>query len=122
MGKKERSEVVRKAAAAGWMSENIANPPRTFTILLNQTEETFAVYANSFDVTTSFHDVTLSFGRIPPKITEVDREEAIKRGGLEVDASVQITISPQILPQLIKALNAQRAIYEQNFGQLKELP
>jgi Protein of unknown function (DUF3467) len=104
------------------MTENIANLQRAFTVLLNQTEETFTVYANSFEVATTFHDVILSFGRIPAKISEVDREEVARRGNLEVDASVQITISPQLLPQIIKALSTQRAAYEQNFGQLKELP
>ena len=104
------------------MSIEQSAKPTSMTIQFNSTDETVAVYANSFDIASSFNDVTISFGRMPPKLSKLDAEEVARAGTMEIDALVQVTFSPQVLPQLIKALIAQKTAYEQGFGQIREFP
>jgi hypothetical protein len=55
-------------------------------------------------------------------MTPAEQQDAVNAGVLEVDALVQVTFSPQVLPGLISALVTQRQVYEQMFGPIRELP
>lgn len=93
----------------------------TFTVVVNPGEDTFVAYVNCCDVAANFSDVSIHFGRTPSKFTETDIAQLTAAKMLEVDATVQVTFSPVMLPQLIRALMTQREVYETRFGKILEI-
>ncbi len=84
------------------------------------TENTPFYYSNYISVGHSRYDFILTLVRLPT-ILKPDQQEIAKKGKpLPIEAALQIIVSPQLIPGLIDALNAQKERYETRFGKIEK--
>jgi hypothetical protein len=73
-------------------------------------------YCNFISVDHTKYDVVMSFARIPNPLSETQIQPD---GILPLEASVQVAISPELLPDLIEALDDQKRKYEERYGKIR---
>jgi hypothetical protein len=89
-------------------------------IVVDVSEDTPTYYANYVEATFGAHDCALSFVRVPAKLS-AERIAELKEGSLTVEASVQITLPPTLIPSLIHALTITKDHYEAQIGPILEI-
>jgi len=89
-------------------------------ISLEASDSTATFYVNNAEVGHTPHDFTLACGKLRAKLSPSEYTAAKESGRLTVEATVQITFPPTLLPGLIRALTTQRELYEKRFGAIKD--
>jgi hypothetical protein len=109
MAKKSKTEKTPKAAAMAQVK-----------IVVDISEDTPTYYANYVEATFGPHDCGLSFVRVPAKLS-AERIAELKEGSLTIEASVQVTLPPTLIPSLIQALTITKDHYEAQIGPILEI-
>jgi hypothetical protein len=91
----------------------------TPTITTQIGDETFTYYANYAEIASVTHDFAILFARTPAKLPP-DKIEEARTGNLTLACDVQIIVPITLIDGLIRALNTQKAIYEQRHGTIHE--
>jgi hypothetical protein len=85
-------------------------------------EGTPSFYSNFIEVSNSPWDFSLIFAKLPAKPNASSLEEMKASGKLQLTAEITINFPPTLMAGLIRALTAQKELYEQMTGtELKEL-
>ena len=84
------------------------------------TENTPSYYCNFVSVSHSPYYFTLTLVRLPTTLKPEQKEILEKGRRLSVEATLQIIISPRLMPGLIDALSKQKGKYEQRFGEIEK--
>jgi len=82
-------------------------------IVVDPTEETPVYYANHAEVSLSPHEISVSFVRVPSKLSSSRTKDAQVSGSLTFEPTVQVVIPPTLLPGLIKAMTITKDQYEE---------
>jgi hypothetical protein len=77
------------------------------------TDDAFVYYSNYADVTHSLLEFALTFGRLPPKMTVAQLEDAQATGTITADAAVQVLLPVGVVKGLIDALSLQFSHYQE---------
>lgn len=85
-------------------------------ISLTGLEDIPIYYANYFEISFSPHDFGIIAAHIPSRLSQRQINLAEEKGELPVEAILQVTISPSVMPRLIDALGRQKEKYEKSFG------
>ena len=88
---------------------------------LHSGDSTASYYCNFAEVTNTPYDFSVSFGKIPTKLKQEDRLAAESKQPIPLEAFVQIQLPVTLIPGLIRALNAQKEKFENQFGKIKEV-
>ena len=75
-------------------------------------------YANYIEVSHSQNEFALTVARIPTKFNSFRLKEFKEKGVLDVEPDLQIVIPITIIRSLIRALEIQVNLYEENFGKI----
>jgi len=76
-------------------------------------------YCNYVSVSQTPYDFVFTLVKLPVLLTDSQRESVQKDRRLSVEASMQIAISPRLMPELIDAFSEQKRKYEEQFGPIK---
>jgi len=91
-------------------------------ISLEPTERVSVFYVKYIEVGNSPQDFTLTCGRLPGKITSAKLEEIKRLDAMVIEPEVQLIIPTTLVPGLIRALTAQKEVYEELYKvQIKEV-
>jgi hypothetical protein len=90
------------------MSDNPSTPPNAPRLTVDK-ELALGEYANFVSIAHNFSEVLLDFGRTMP-------------GRQDIPVVARIIMSPFHARQLMRALNHNLKLYEQNFGSISEPP
>ncbi len=82
-------------------------------------ESTSSYYCNFAGVTHSRYDFVLTLARFPTTLKPEQQELVMKGKPLPVEAALQVIVSPQLVPGLIRALSEQMKNYEARFGRIE---
>jgi hypothetical protein len=104
------------------MAKRKKTGPQTATvkISLQASDATANFYVNNAEVGHTPHDFTLACAKLRSKLSPSEFAAATESGQLTVEALVQITFPPTLMPGLLKALTTQRDLYEKRFGPIKD--
>jgi len=91
-----------------------AQKPVPIKIIVEATDSVASYYLNYFEVGQTPNDFTIYGGRIPAKLSPQRLNIAQDSGTLTIEADVEITFPATIMTGLIKALNIQKELFEQN--------
>jgi len=76
-------------------------------------------YCNHASVTHTQYEFVLTLTRIPTTLTPEQTERFKRDKALALEASLQIAISPRLMPWVIQALTEQKKKYEARFGSIE---
>ena len=113
-----RAGKATKSAKAAKVSRPDAQKP--VKIRLEALPDAPTYYANFVEISHTAHEFMLSTARVPTKLPEPLKQEAVNKGELVLTPELQIVIAPTVLPGLIRALKIQRESYEKKFGEIRE--
>jgi hypothetical protein len=95
--------------------------PMTVNVTLRVSEDTTPnYYVNNVEVGQTPFDFTITCAKIPTKLRADVLEEVQRSGTLALDATVQITLPPPVIPGLIRALTIQKEMYEKAVGSIPD--
>jgi hypothetical protein len=101
-------------------------PPESLgvrAVVVEVPEGTPSVYANFMEVSNTPWDFSLILAKLPPKPNPSKIEEIKASGLLQLTAEITINFPPTLMAGLIRALTAQKELYEKMTGTvLTELP
>ena len=86
-------------------------------IKLEPIENAAVFYANHIEVANTPQDFSLICARLPGKLSAAKIAEIKELGALVIEPEVQIVIPARLVPGLIRALTAQKELYEKTFGE-----
>ena len=90
----------------------------TLKIILEPSEETPVTYVNYAEVGHSQYEFSLTFARVPTKLSRHTLSEVQKSGELSLEPVFSLVLPAKVIPGLINALKVQMASYEQKFGSI----
>jgi hypothetical protein len=105
--------VAKKAAAR---TKTKVSGPKRVQVLVAPDANTPHYYFNFVEISHSLHDFTLNVARIPSKLTREQNDQMKAGEAVAVEPTLQLVMSPSMLPALISALQVQRQAYESGFG------
>jgi hypothetical protein len=85
-------------------------------VVVEVPEGTPSVYANYIEVANSPWDFSLILGKLPAKPTSSNIEEMKTSGKMQLTAEITINFPPTLMAGLIRALIAQKELYERMTG------
>jgi hypothetical protein len=111
-----------KGRASGKAPEQKPNVPMAVTarVTLEVGSDVPSYYVNYVDVSQSTHEFTLSVAKIPTRLAAQTMQNLQTTGELRAEALLQLIIPPTLLPSLLKALTAQKELYEKTWGPIRD--
>jgi hypothetical protein len=77
-------------------------------------------HANHVDVAHGAYEFSIIFAEFSPRMRPEVREAAKTTGVLAVAPTAQVVLPPELIPGVIRALEAQLEKFQQNFGPLSD--
>ncbi len=89
-------------------------PPQVmgFKPVLEITDDAFVYYANYAEVSQSPSELSITFGRMPTKLSLSNIEELQTSGSVTTEAAVQILLSPGVARNLVNVLSLQLSQFD----------
>lgn len=93
-------------------TKEVSDQETTVRIAVSVTEETPVYYINFAEVSNTPNDLSVTCARVPSKPTQSMADEAKNTGKITLKSNVQLVFPVGMLPDLIKALQTRREMYE----------
>jgi hypothetical protein len=110
------SRPAKKAPRSAIASEVPAPKAVALRPAVEVTEDTPKYYVNHMEVTSSMHEFSLTFARVPSKLSQGQWEKIESSQSIMISADLQLLIPPTLINTMLQAISQQKDTYERQFG------